>query len=88
MLKKGKLQAEVFLYHAFTCNVRFLWHEELIEGGLRQAFHVARCDFHFISRVPLERVQQGMVLRTRNELGHPLFLFILAEGGGKRGIER
>lgn len=20
--------------HAFTCNIRFLWHEELIEGGL------------------------------------------------------
>lgn len=62
---------------SFTCDVGLLRHEELIEGGLRQALDVACCDFHFISRVPLQRLQHREVVRPRNQLGHPLLLFIL-----------
>lgn len=74
-----KLCHGVFFYRAFTCNIRFLWHEELIEGGLRQAFDVSRCDFHFVSCVPLQRLQHGKVVCSWNQFGHPLFLFILEE---------
>lgn len=77
MIKKSKYNTKVFFYRAFTCNVGFLWHEELIEGGLRQAFDVARCDFHFVSRVPLQRLQHRKIICPWNELGHPLLLFIL-----------
>ena len=66
-----------------TCDIGLLWHEELIEGRLRQALDIARRDLHFVSRVPLQRLKHREIVGSGNELGHPLLLFILT--GGKRG---